>query len=418
MIIRITALFFSVFILISCQPNHNDTSFNNPDVTINGVIYCQDKDGNLSAFDIAAEKVLWTGPYIHNDNNNTVYEKGIIYISTAGSLQAIDAATGNRKWLFRSGLTGSGTTILDFTRPVVKDSLIYAILASGFAPSIYCLKASTGEKVWNRLIVGDQNIEYSYGTPVISGDKVVGLAHETIGYGNVIMCCDRFTGALKWYDKSIGGYLFNYPFSPDSTQVVFLGSYNVEGLISKDMNDGHVLWKKQAIANSVNNVLPYQHKLVTLFGYHMTQVASFDFQRQVMSPVINDTMWRATACADTIYSFGYDFTMQCRKAGVSTPIWKRDMPDKKIWDSASVVLTGQYNPSYFSTPISDNNILCYYATIRNGPTPILNSLYFLDAKTGNLLKEIKFNDTFPVLGKNMVIVKDSVAYYPMLAWRY
>lgn len=70
-----------------------------------------------------------------------------------------------------------------------------------------------------------------------------------------------------------------------------MGSYNVEGLISMDINDGHILWKNQAIANNPNNVLPYQHNTLMLFGYKMNQVASFDYKSRLMSPVINDTIY-------------------------------------------------------------------------------------------------------------------------------
>lgn len=118
------------------------------------------------------------------------------------------------------------------------------------------------------------------------------------------------------------------------------------------------------------------------------------------------------------YTVCYDYTMKCRKAGVATTIWERDMPSKKTWDSLSVYPAWQYLQSYFTVPISDNNILCYYENIRAGAHRILNSLYFFNARNGELLKEIKFDDYLPELGKNMVIVKDSIAYYPMLKWGY
>jgi outer membrane protein assembly factor BamB len=69
-------------------------------IVINGVMYTQDLQSNVSAINLTTGHVLWTHDY-HSDNggpDGVTVASGVVYATTTNTVVALDAATGHQVW--------------------------------------------------------------------------------------------------------------------------------------------------------------------------------------------------------------------------------------------------------------------------------------------------------------------------------
>jgi outer membrane protein assembly factor BamB len=69
-------------------------------IVMNGVMYTQDLQSNVSAINLATGHVLWTHDY-HSDNggpDGVTVASGVVYATTTNTVLALDAATGRQVW--------------------------------------------------------------------------------------------------------------------------------------------------------------------------------------------------------------------------------------------------------------------------------------------------------------------------------
>ncbi|WP_405615417.1 PQQ-binding-like beta-propeller repeat protein [Streptomyces sp. NBC_00076] len=135
-----------------------------------GVVYVNDFDGYLTAWDTATGKKLWACRIgISGDSETNVgpaeatpaVAGGLVYVgSTDQMLYAIDADSGKRRW--------TGGPVGRAASPVVSGDMVFA--HGDDSPVFSAWHASNGEKRWE--FVADYDEKISTLTPAVSGDTV------------------------------------------------------------------------------------------------------------------------------------------------------------------------------------------------------------------------------------------------------
>ena len=136
--------------------------------------------------------ILWTAPVTgdYHEFPTPVIVGGIVYYPSnygTDSLYALDAATGELIWKYRTGYTDDAVT--------VKDGYLYTA-----SDSLWCLDALTGERIW-----ATSAADADGSTPaVVDGRVYCGRASysQSTSY---IYCFDAITGTEIW-SEMISGY--------------------------------------------------------------------------------------------------------------------------------------------------------------------------------------------------------------------
>jgi len=155
-------------------------------IVADGVIYVDSADNNLYAFNPKTGAILWkTNIGLPNPfNPRAAVTDGIVYVSSAVTLYAIDAKTGDRLWSFATkGYLSS---------PTVVDGIVY--VGSGNPDGkLYALDVKTGTVLWIYLTVDDA---YSHiDSPAVANGVVYISGGWKPGY---IYALNAKTGTLLW----------------------------------------------------------------------------------------------------------------------------------------------------------------------------------------------------------------------------
>ena len=130
--------------------------------------------------------VIWASPTIGD---------GLVYIpSDDGNVYCLNASSGDKIW---------NTTIVAGRRGTIGSSVALAdgyIYFGGYDHNVYCLSASTGEKIWN----------YTTGDTVESCPAVAGGEVYVGSWDGNIYCFDAKTGSQIW-NYSTGGLVESSP---------------------------------------------------------------------------------------------------------------------------------------------------------------------------------------------------------------
>lgn len=131
----------------------------------------------LTAVELGAEAEKWTFRSQANISTCPVVSDGAVYFGASDEFQiyAVDAATGQEKWKFGTGLIHHP--------PAVHDGVVYAVSFD----NLYALDAQTGTPKWSINTARE-----SLKAPVISGDTIF------VGAGKFLLALDRGTGQEKW----------------------------------------------------------------------------------------------------------------------------------------------------------------------------------------------------------------------------
>jgi outer membrane protein assembly factor BamB len=154
----------------------------------------------------------------------------------------LDAQTGDELWQFRSPLSyverfGSGPR----STPVVDTHRVYAVGPTGF---LYCLKADTGELLWQHNLLAEfHGRPMRYGvafSPIVEGDLVV----TTPGGpdGNAVVAFNKHTGSVAWkaLDDPMG---YSSPIAATIAGVRQLLVFTNTALVSLSPADGRTYWR-------------------------------------------------------------------------------------------------------------------------------------------------------------------------------
>ncbi len=176
-------------------------------------------------------KILWTAPvtgYFHEFPTPVIVGGIVYYPSNFGtdSLYALDAATGELIWKYRTGYTDDAVT--------VKNGYLY--IASD---SLWCLDALTGERIWAT------NDAYSVGgTPVVVDGKVYGGRIDNwMQRISSVRCFEAYTGVEIWADTLFGNLVSCMTVWNDMLFVPTCAHHQETPLYALDANTGSIIWE-------------------------------------------------------------------------------------------------------------------------------------------------------------------------------
>ena len=200
-------------------------------------------NATLLALDAQDGTTNWTydlGGEVPTYGAPTVVE-GTVYLATgngeAGSVHAVDAATGEGLW---STAIGGGV----FFGPSVSDGV--AVAASTATGRVVALDSSTGDLLWER------SETISITLPAIDAGKVyLGTSNESFTSGSVL-ALDLQTGAEVWEVEGHGDTQGSSPVLYDD--LVILGSHTAGSVSAYDATTGELVWNHfvgSAVTSSV-----------------------------------------------------------------------------------------------------------------------------------------------------------------------
>jgi len=172
--------------------------------------------------------ILWTAPVTGNYHEfpTPVIVDGIVYYPSnygTDSLYALDAATGELIWKYRTGYTDDAVT--------VKDGYLFTA-----SDSLWCLDALTGERIW-----ATDAANANGSTPAVVGGRVYcGRASYPTSY---ICCLDAVTGIEIW-SETLSGLTASCMTVWNS--MVFIPTWISNGetpLYALDASTGSIIWE-------------------------------------------------------------------------------------------------------------------------------------------------------------------------------
>jgi outer membrane protein assembly factor BamB len=209
-------------------------------VIAQNTVYFGSGDGNLYALDAATGDLRWkfkTGDVVHA---SPAFANGVLFFGSWDSyLYAVDAKTGKEKWRFHGGEDPLIHNQVGFqSSPAVVDGVIYTGCRDA---QLYALDAATGKEKWRF----DNALSWVITSPAVVNGKVFFATSDSALYHVV----DAATGksVLKKEGKA---YMFSSPAVVND--VVFIGVLNGT-LEARDVNTGEVLWEFQTDASKQNN---------------------------------------------------------------------------------------------------------------------------------------------------------------------
>jgi eukaryotic-like serine/threonine-protein kinase len=208
-------------------------------VVADGAVYFGSGDGNLYALDAATGDLRWkfkTGDVVHA---SPAFVNGVVFVGSWDSyFYAVDAKTGKEKWRFHGGEDPLIHNQVGFqSSPAVIDGTVYTGCRDA---QVYALDAATGKEKWRF----DNALSWVNTSPAVTQGKVFFATSDSSLYHMV----DAATGKslVRQQGKA---YMFSSP--AIAGDVVFLGVLNGT-LEARDANTGELLWDYQTDASKQN----------------------------------------------------------------------------------------------------------------------------------------------------------------------
>ena len=217
-------------------------------VVVNGIVYYPSNYGtdSLYALNAATGEILWKYRTGHTDDAVTLAD-GWVY-SASDSLYCLNAITGQLKWVFAEAVDAGGT-------PIVTNDWVFCAATKegpGYADStiVFRLDASTGEVQWSATI--------STGQPVscmgLHDNKLIVPTFRYNSYAPLV-ALDIYTGEMIWENwDSYGGYWDSSPVLVDG--VIYIAGCDgyIRGI---DANTGETTWATQICTWAINPTLSH-----------------------------------------------------------------------------------------------------------------------------------------------------------------
>ena len=248
---------------------------------VNGVVYSQDLESNVSAIDLESGEILWDTKFkspSHGPNGLAVAE-GRVYGATNSAAFALDQKTGKEVWLTRLG--GS----VDMA-PGVNDGKAYVSTVpintkgeyeAGAVGTLWAMNAKTGKKLWHFDTVPkglwghpeinsgggvwyppsfdeEGNVYAGTGNPApLPGTAKYPWGSSRPGrnlYADSMVKLDPKTGKLDWYYQETPHGIYDWDFqnSPIITRAggreVAIGSGKSGFVVAVDLHTGKKIWRQ------------------------------------------------------------------------------------------------------------------------------------------------------------------------------
>jgi eukaryotic-like serine/threonine-protein kinase len=256
-------------------------------VVAQGAVYFGSGDGNLYAVDAASGELRWkfkTGDVVHS---SPAFADGVLFFGSWDSyFYAVDAATGKEKWRFHGGEDALIHNQVGFqSSPALANGVVYIGCRDS---NLYALDAATGKEKWRFF----NELSWVITSPaVVQGKVFFGTSDSSLYH-----VLDAITGkpVLKQQSKA---YLFSSP--AVAADVVFIGVLNGT-LEARDIKTGELLWDYQIEKSKKNE------------GWILTR------DRKLNEPMIAASNWREgpIAGADRGFAIGAIFSSPLVENGV------------------------------------------------------------------------------------------------------
>jgi len=351
--------------------------------------------------------ILWTAPITgdYHEFPTPVIVDGIVYYpSNCGtdSLYALDAATGELIWKYRTGWTDDAVT--------VKNGYLYTA-----SDSVWCLDALTGERIW---ATGAANWHGS--TPAVVNSRVYcGRSNLSTSH---IYCFNAVTGTEIW-SEVLSGHTVSCLTVWNG--MVFVPTYKNNGetpLYALDANTGSIIWEN---TDSYQGYWDSSPVVVDSLIY----INGDDGKTRAIDTMTGITIWEAVIVSGYITAtpayhdgrlyFGDEVVnFHCLNAFTGNTIWS--VPGEQHGSSGiadGIVFYGEmYNPDNARVIALDcdtgNEIWSYatgYVQIFSSPA-ITDGVVYIAGMDWNLyafgtgLKYTYLDDLFAEVGSNELIV--------------
>ena len=235
---------------------------------VRGTVYFGSGDTNMYAVDTATGEAKWkfkTGDVVHA---SPAYSDGMIYFGSWDSyFYAVDAVTGKERWRFHGGEDPLIHNQVGFqSSPVVSNGVVYTGCRDS---NVYALDHATGKEKWRF----NNELSWVISSPAVAQGKVFFATSDSALYH----AADAATG--KSLHKQQGkAYMFSSP--AVAGDVVLIGVLNGT-LEARDINTGELLWDFQVEKSKQNK------------GWALTA------ERRFNTPLLFYSNWRETPIVAT-----------------------------------------------------------------------------------------------------------------------
>jgi len=255
-------------------------SYASTPVIVNGVLYSQDLESNVSAIDLESGDVIWEKKLespSHGPNGLAVAQ-GHVYGTTNSGAFALDQKTGKELWMTPLGGPvdmAPGTSHGKVYVSTVPENTS-AEYEAGAVGTIWALEASTGKKLWHfdtvpKDLWGEPNVNSGGGLWYPPSFDNVGNVYAGTGnpaplpgtpnhpwgssrpgdnrYADSLVKLDGETGKLDWYYQETPHNIYDWDFqnSPILTKVggkeVAIGSGKSGFVVAVDLKTGKPVWR-------------------------------------------------------------------------------------------------------------------------------------------------------------------------------
>ena len=208
-------------------------------VVADGTVYVGSGDGNLYALDAATGEPRWTfrtGNVVHA---SPAFADGIVFVgSWDGDFYAVDAKTGAEKWRFHGGQDPAIHNQVGFqSSPAVVDGVVYVGCRDA---NLYAIDAATGKEKWRV----DHEGSWVVASPAVAGGRVYYATSDSSLY----LVVEAATGKTL-VRRDSRAFVFSSP--QVAGDVVLVGVLNGT-LEARDAASGEMLWEFQTEASRRN----------------------------------------------------------------------------------------------------------------------------------------------------------------------
>lgn len=242
-------------------------------VVADGTVYFGSGDGNLYALDAATGDLRWkfrTGDVVHA---SPAYADGVVYFGSWDSyFYAVDARTGAQKWRFHGGEDPLIHNQVGFqSSPAVVDGVVYTGCRDA---KLYALDAATGAEKWHY----DAGGSWVISSPAVTRGRVIFGTSDSSLY----VVLDAATGKPIVEAKG-KAYVFSSP--AVAGDVVLVGVLNGT-LEARDFATGNLMWQFETESSRRND------------GWALTADRGFNM------PLLFPSGWREAPIVGTVVQFG------------------------------------------------------------------------------------------------------------------
>ncbi|MEZ4532535.1 MAG: PQQ-binding-like beta-propeller repeat protein [Thermomicrobiales bacterium] len=236
--------------------------------------------------------------------DGSVYVTGDIY----GELWAIDAATGELRWVYdtEGGVPGA-VSYVDGMLYVASDGAGDAgSLAGSTKSQLHAVDAATGERIWTNEWPADS--VFPGGTVVLDDMVLVGLSDQVAHFGTW-QAYDRHTGELRWSTRTSIAPWAGSLAAVDGMFIVPNG--DAGGTLALDAATGDVIWQHDSSPMAYWDMVVVDDVLYMRTGAPAIEAidTATGALRWSISTGEPDTAWSGLAYADGVLYAGTDTAM-------------------------------------------------------------------------------------------------------------